>query len=266
MVYFFSLFFSFIATLSAFADTDSLRARIRDIACAEILKVEDIQFREFNDAPGFFMLDSAVPKGLTSVVELRKLTMSKNFSGFTLHELDSAAAYARIVFRSRGERVVFIPSLHERPVPGFDGVIVNSYGLPIANFSLKTLLKTNVKQKHKSFYLRRAFLRVIELSEYDAWMNESLKLSGAQHGLKKNRGLKKVLERSSRFMTSAMHLFGVTPSGPQRRGRIVYDLRLGQAPIHSGTIESLRRNVSKVSEKIEGIHLLTNSELVLIEP
>ncbi|HRK03125.1 MAG TPA: hypothetical protein PLH57_10720, partial [Oligoflexia bacterium] len=106
LVYFFSLFFSFIATLSAFADTDSLRARIRDIACAEILKVEDIQFREFNDAPGFFMLDSAVPKGLTSVVELRKLTMSKNFSGFTLHELDSAAAYARIVFRSRGERVV----------------------------------------------------------------------------------------------------------------------------------------------------------------
>jgi hypothetical protein len=86
------------------------------------------------------------------------------------HEVASSARYAAHIQRRFGERLVLIPAVYDRSVPGYDGFVRDASGNAVANYSLKNIMGGVPSSIELVDLVRRAIKKGYHYSRALAWL------------------------------------------------------------------------------------------------
>ncbi len=71
---------------------------------------------------------------------IQTLRQNLGYSLGKIHEVNSSEIYGRHIKQNYQEQLIFVATVNNRSIPGFDGIITDPSGKPIANYSLKNIL------------------------------------------------------------------------------------------------------------------------------
>lgn len=215
-------------------EKDRLYAVREQLACQLIL-----QFRPQNlnkmlplkGAHGLFVTSDllntfGVPESAEQSVSVEKLAeLIRTLSPRTVEgqevlrdtELSSSQVYADLIQKKADEKLLLLPAIHSRNVPGFDGVIYDAKMKPVANYSLKNVADQSISQN--LFWAIEKSERYSRVSEWLPWSDHSpfdsiLRTSELNRIFGMNRTqVKQAVLESSQWLSQVMHYFGV--GGPE---------------------------------------------------
>jgi hypothetical protein len=211
-------------------------------------------------APGLSILGSEI-KGLTPSY---KSLLGHPTLAFYQHELKSSARYGKVINDRAGESVLLVPDIEGRSVPGFDGVILDANGKPIANYSLKTLMggrdiHSPLARAHTGVEKAERFAHIEEwgrmLSLFVRDQRGSFHISS--HLPEKEEAF------LTHWLTKTAKIFGIREaSQPVRPTRIVIDIT-SKAPMPDPTDQqTISRWISESNGVIESVTFLKGDEVL----
>lgn len=186
---------------------------------------------------------------------------------FHQHELVSSARYARYIQSEKGENLLMVPGIDHQDVPGFDGVILDSQGQPVANYSLKSIIEARSKhavldradrgvEKAKRFSFIEQWLLMFRLLVKDE--------SGAI-SLNPDQDTKKISYNRS-WLNRSLPIFGIeSPGAPKRPTRVVIDIQTEAQLPDERDISTMRQWVRESQGLIESIVVMKDGTILEIK-
>jgi hypothetical protein len=223
--------------------------------CTELLRKPILdQFVQIQDAPGLRVLASEIkdiPNDYASLLQSRS-------GAFLAHELVSSARYAKYVSDTKGEQVLLVPEIDNKSIPGFDGVVLDAQGVPIANLSLKTLLNAEASS-HALESIALAMQKALRFSDPIEWvfMVNGVKrdANGVLH-LQDGQSETKLHERR-RWLAKSFAIFGLHVEAERPRpSRIVVDIRAKSLMPTDEEIAEIRKGIQDSKGLIESVIFL----------
>lgn len=241
-----------------------LRAEEVSFFCERILVDADkIDLLDVQGAPGMQVLRSEFDPGQARI----DLMLRNENTAFEPHEIISTARYAAMVNRDVRETVLLVPDIGKLSVPGFDGVILDYRGQPIANYSVKTILEA--RNPHRIF--RRAeegIEQAIRFSDMREWFAMTFLVKDRrghiQFGVKP-----KLVPAIRRWLSTGIFLFA--PRGPRQRGqarptRVVVDIQNDLQLPRESSCEGIRRRIQASNGLIEAVIFIKGDAMLEIRP
>lgn len=212
-------------------------------------------------APGLKLLSSEI-KGIKPVYQALVLSNSKTFYP---HELVSSARYAKLIHEQNGETLLMVPGIEAKDIPGFDGVIYDAEGNPVANYSVKTILGNS--QGHG---VRRAWDGISKAKRFsfpESWMTAFKLLYEDQSGrlFISDQLTGKELVKRKAWISKAFELFGIRTAGrADRPTRVVIDIQSDSALPTPHEIQTVRDWIERSNGLIEKVIFLKGDQVVEI--
>lgn len=234
------------------------------VLCSDLLTQPEItRAVDVEGAPGLKILATELSGAKPHYQNL----LQSDRRAFYRHELISSAHYARRIFESHGEVVLMVPGVENRDIRGFDGVIFNSNGTPVANYSLKTLLHSQAEHAVKD-RADRGVAQAKAFSFMERWLLDFGFLLRDQSGALslKNMPKDRYTAKLSAWLGKVLTLFGVNASKIAKRPtRVVVDIQ-NDADLPDVTdIETMRGWVQESGGLIESIIVMKNEVFLEIK-
>lgn len=240
------------------------QARIRSL-CAELLtqaRPEPLGSVPVIGAPGLRILPgelNGVRSDYLSLIDTDQLL-------FERHELVSSARFARMIHEANRETLVLIPEIDSRHIPGFDGVILDAEGQPVANYSVKTLMHA-YRERAILDQASSAIKNAKRFSDLKEWLvathflvSDELGDHHFDHENMPRRHLRGVKE----WLAKSLAVFGVAERVEQARPtRVFIDIRSNDLRLPSQEdLAQVRRWIDRSNGLIESVFFRHGRQMV----
>jgi hypothetical protein len=198
--------------------------RVVKSLCGELLtNPEMLAAVAVEGAPGLRILATELYGTKPNYENLRR----SDSKAFHTHELISSARYAKYISAKSGETVLMVPGIEHKDIPGFDGVIFDADGKPVANYSLKTLISATSESAAMD-RAQRGVHQAQRFSFIEQWLiTFKLLLKDESGALHIARDLHdRELRRAKVWLRKSLRVFGIAaPSASKRPTRVVVDIQ-----------------------------------------
>jgi hypothetical protein len=203
------------------------------------------------DNPGLEVMQAITRSRLPSPASYEELyrLAGDNKQPYMPKELYSSSRYAQWIRASAGESVLLVPQIDERDVSGFDGIIKNSHGDTIANYSLKDT------ERNPLISVNRAIEKINTYSNHDEWLKLLFKPQRNPSDVRPVIG----------WLSTVFKIFGIG-QGSIRPARIVVDIRGdGQIPNkRDSETRDIQDAIRRSNGKVESVTVLKNNSVLMI--
>jgi hypothetical protein len=229
--------------------------------CAELLTKPDLtRSVDVDGAPGLRILNTE----LGGMRPDYNTLLHVNTDAFHPHELVSSARYAKLINEKSGETVLMVPGIQHKSIPGFDGVIFNAKGEPVANFSLKTLL--SAQGAHAPIdRASRGGEQAEKFSSIERWFTlaKLLYLDESGHFRVSHELSPDGVRDAKDWLSRSFNIFGITdPTHEKRPTRVVVDIQSDVELPGEADVERARRWVRESNGLIESIIFMKGDDVL----
>jgi hypothetical protein len=264
----FILFCLFCGSSRAENPKDFQSEIVRNLCNKWLTDSVDLAFAPIKGAPGLLSLRSSLPDGVVTIADLRNFVRERpSEARFEEHELESSVEYAAAINKKYGEHLVFLPTMDQVSIPGFDGIILNSTGKPIANFTLKKItIGKSARRIHK--VVVKGDTGADHFAYFKDWVRVAVSISKTAWTFADSEELRQAaLFRASSFLLKAVKIFGISTSRGviTRPHRIVVDAQAA-APEILGQInrKTIYNRIKAPKSNIESVHILQNNQKIMV--
>lgn len=256
-----------VLSFSGLAEARPLTARVRAVQslCRELLTdSEALVAVDVRGAPGLKILATELHGTKAGYHEL----LDSRAETFEPYELVSSARYARLIRDRSSESLVMVPGLERKDMPGFDGVILDADGMPVANYSLKTLLTASADRTA----LKRAWdgvRKATRFSSVEQWLLAYKLLHQDQSGklYLSEATSAEVRSRKKLWLAKSMKLFGISKNSAKnkRPTRVVVDIQSDLPMPSSRDIEVMKGWIIEAKGLIDSIVFMKGDEILEVK-